>query len=201
MYCVKCGKEITETETKQNNNLCNNCKKTIEETKKKSKLPLIALIVGLVVAVVVIIGMVATIVNNGTSKKSSQKSLEEIYAERLTLTDEMVKDIKKEADPYNNGNLCYSWEKFIIRGATARMEHERAGIATTTETKGVEEYTRCSVESMKQVNRCNYKIYGTLYGKDKFNKTTKQSYALTVYCKKNENKQKGYEILTDGFEL
>lgn len=170
----------------------------MEQEKKKFNLKII---IPVAVAIVIIIGIIAIVMSNGNGKKSNTKSLEEIYAERLTLTDEMIKDIKEKADPYGNGKLCYSWESFIIRGATARMENERTGGATTTETKGVEEYTNCTVESMKQDNRCNYKIYGTLYGKDKFNRTTSQPYSLTVYCKKNESKEKGYEILTDGFSL
>jgi len=114
---------------------------------------------------------------------------------KLVLTSEMIESIKKDVINYTGDKFNFYWESSIIRAANARVE------AGTPDTKGVQKYTYCDVTGMEVDDMYVFKVYGNIYGKDKFNRDSMQKIYLDVYCEKDDELESGYKIVNGGFEM
>lgn len=109
---------------------------------------------------------------------------------RKILTEDIIEEIKNEVlNPFDENKLSYYFENKNLYYANMRIQNN----------PNIDEYIAIEVTSSKPYDEYEYRVYGKIYGKDRYNKVIVKNFYISLYC---DIKDDGtYEIEQHGLTM
>ena len=113
----------------------------------------------------------------------------------ILITDDMVSEIREAVLKTGKyGALSYSFEADALRAANARI-----GVSSGYE--DIKEFTSIQITSEDFHDDWHYRFYGTIFGKNIYNKNVAYDFSITIVCAENSATANGYKIQRDGISI
>lgn len=113
----------------------------------------------------------------------------------VLITNDMVDEIRALVlDMRSKGKLSFLFENDSLSGANARIKGWSGY-------EHIKEFTSIKITSEGFEDQWHYNFYGTIYGKDTYNKDVSYDFKLVVLCAKDSTEEKGYKIKRDGISI
>lgn len=113
----------------------------------------------------------------------------------VLITDDMVDEIRAAVlDKSSKGKLSFLFESDALSCANARIE-------ISSGYEHIKKFTSIKITSEGFQDKWHYNFYGTIYGKDTYNKDVSYDFKLVVLCAEDSTEEKGYKIKRDGISI